>query len=307
MNLSLCRHIQHIMVCTSDENIQFTGICRAKMKKKVQHKLALSVSSATAAITHAECGCPVGKGNLATCKHIGAFCFILEEFCRVGRARDFFTCTDRIQTWNHPKPARPVMIPVAELNSRRQEISAPLTSPPTLRKASVWDPRPMCLHNTCSEEIEKLRSDLLQAGTHCGLLQVLPVSTQIALHNHSYSSSTVTASTSLTSTPLAIAVADIPTSDASVSAHRDDPIDPSVKEALSISGEEIELIMQATTAQTNCGLWHEQQAKQITGSMVGRIVTQKRKLFHYLSIFCTQTIYYPSHRVGTKVWLKYVI
>ena len=57
------------------------------------------------------------------------------------------------------------MIPVAELDSRRQEISAPLTSPPTLRKASAWDPRPMHLQNTCSEDIEKLCCDLLQAGT----------------------------------------------------------------------------------------------------------------------------------------------
>ena len=72
MNLSRCGHIQQIMVCTSDENIEFTGICRAEMKKKVQYKLALTASSATAAITHAECGGPSGKGNLATCKHIGA-------------------------------------------------------------------------------------------------------------------------------------------------------------------------------------------------------------------------------------------
>ena len=88
-------------MCTSDENIEFTGICRAEMKEKVQYKLALTVSSATAAITHAECGRPAVKGNLATCKHIGAFCFTLEEFCRVGRARDFLTYTDRMQTWNH--------------------------------------------------------------------------------------------------------------------------------------------------------------------------------------------------------------
>ena len=62
----------------------------------------------------------------------------------------------------------------------------------------IDDPKPMHLQNTCSEEIEKLCCDLLQAGTHCGLLQVLPVSTQVALQDHIYSSSTVAASTSLT-------------------------------------------------------------------------------------------------------------
>ena len=136
----------------------------------------------------------------------------------------------------------------------------------------------MHLRNTGLEEIEKLHCDLLQAGTHCGLLQVLPASTQVALQDYSYSS-TLAASISFIPTPLAIAVADIPTSDASISAHRDEPINPStVKSELSISGEEIEQIMQATTAQAKCGLQHEQRAKRITGSQAGRIVTQKKKM-----------------------------
>lgn len=65
MNLSRCGHIQHIMVRTSDENINFTGICCAEMKKNVQYKLALTISHV--AIIHAECECPAGKGTLATC------------------------------------------------------------------------------------------------------------------------------------------------------------------------------------------------------------------------------------------------
>ena len=146
MNLSRGGHIQQIMVCASDDSIELKGICRAEMKKKVQYKLALTISGKTAAITRAECGCPAGEGPLATCKHIGAFCFTLEEFCRLGRTRGFLTCTDQLQSWNQPKPAKPVMIPVTELDSRRQELSAlTLTSPPAFRKASIWDPRPMHL------------------------------------------------------------------------------------------------------------------------------------------------------------------
>ena len=43
------------------------------------------------------------------------------------RIRDFLTSTDQLHSWNHPKPARPVMIPVAELGSCMQEILVPIT------------------------------------------------------------------------------------------------------------------------------------------------------------------------------------
>ena len=65
------------------------------MKKKVQYNIVFIISRSTSAITHAVCGCPAGKGPLATCKHIGAFCLTLEEFCRLGKLRDLVTCTDQ--------------------------------------------------------------------------------------------------------------------------------------------------------------------------------------------------------------------
>ena len=126
MNLSQGGHIQKIMVNTTDDSLEFKGACRAEMKKKVQYNIAFIISRATSAITHAVCGCPAGKGPQATCKkHIGAFCFTLEEFCRTGKLRDFVTCTDQLQVWHQPKPAKPHMITVAELVSRRKEIKTP--------------------------------------------------------------------------------------------------------------------------------------------------------------------------------------
>ena len=67
----------------------------------------------------------------------------------------------------------------------------------------------------------------------------------VRLQDHSYSSSALVAPTYLTPTT---DVADIPTSHASISAQCDDRIDPStVKEAVTLSGEEIEQVMEATT------------------------------------------------------------
>ena len=135
MNLSQGGHIQKIMVNITDDSLEFKGACRAEMKKKVQYNIAFIISCATSAITHAVCGCPAGKGPQATCKHIGAFCFTLEEFCRTGKLRDFVTCTDQLQVWHQPKPAKPHMVAVAELVSRRKEIKTPpAISPPPVRQ-----------------------------------------------------------------------------------------------------------------------------------------------------------------------------
>ena len=37
MNLSQGGHIQQIMVNTTDDSLEFKGVCRAEMKKKVQY------------------------------------------------------------------------------------------------------------------------------------------------------------------------------------------------------------------------------------------------------------------------------
>ena len=79
VNLSQGGHIQQIMVNTTDASLDFKGVCQAEMKKKVQYNIAFIISRATSAITHAACGCPAGKGPLATFKHTGAFYFTLEE------------------------------------------------------------------------------------------------------------------------------------------------------------------------------------------------------------------------------------
>ena len=56
------------------------------------------------AITWAKCECPAGRGPLASCKHIGAFCYRLATFCSNG-----FTCeadvsvTSKLMTWNIPR------------------------------------------------------------------------------------------------------------------------------------------------------------------------------------------------------------
>ena len=50
----------------------------------------------------AECSCPAGKAPYASCKHLAAFLYAMEEFSRLGYTQDPVTCTDELQTWNKP-------------------------------------------------------------------------------------------------------------------------------------------------------------------------------------------------------------
>ena len=287
MNLSQGGHIQQIMVNTTDDSLEFKGVCRAEMKKKAQYNIAFIISRATSVIAHAVCGCPAGKGPQATCKHIGAFCFTLEVFCRIGKLRDFVTCTDQLQVWHQPKAAKPHMIAVAELVSRRKEIKTPpAISPPPVRQTSFWDPRPTHLRKTNAHAIEQLRCDLLQAGSNCGLLQVLPVSTEVALQDHSYTTLTVTASRS--STPPLSEPSDTAAVHSCISAYTVDDLD-AVKHSLNVTMEEREIIMQATVGQAKSGVWHQQHAKRITGSKASKVLVQKKKTVSLLT-----NILYPK-------------
>ena len=68
-------------------------------------------------ITYACCSaCPAGKGPFASCKHLTALCFALEELVRLKQSRDFATCTERLQTWNQPRKRKLEPISVYEID-----------------------------------------------------------------------------------------------------------------------------------------------------------------------------------------------
>ena len=49
----------------------------------------MSLSKPSYDTVSAECGCKAGKGPKASCKHIGALCYALVEFCKSGQLPDF--------------------------------------------------------------------------------------------------------------------------------------------------------------------------------------------------------------------------
>ncbi len=114
LNLFRSGHIQCIRTRTN-KHILIQANCLLEMRKDRVYKLFLSLDLATSDIISAECGCPAGKGPCASCKHIGALCYALEEFSRLGKLPNFLTCTDKLQEWNRPRPEKLAVIPVSNL------------------------------------------------------------------------------------------------------------------------------------------------------------------------------------------------
>ena len=88
LNLFKCGHVQDIKVA-NDKHLYTQGKCIPEMKKDRIYKINLVLDKETLHIAQAECGCPAGKGPHASCKHIAALCYALEEFSRFGKLPDF--------------------------------------------------------------------------------------------------------------------------------------------------------------------------------------------------------------------------
>ena len=95
--------------------------CRPVMRKDRIYKLILSLSDSYN-IVSAKCGCSAWVGPQATCKHVGALCYAIANFCQRGQLPDFVTSTEKLQQWNRPRPKKLEAMPITELGARRQVI-----------------------------------------------------------------------------------------------------------------------------------------------------------------------------------------
>ena len=111
-----CGNVQEVEVCQeSGSNTLFVrAICLPEMKKHTMYKTVVRLDSKSYEVDGAECECVAGKGPTASCKHIAALC---EDFSRKRQLPSYLTCTDRLQTWNQPRPRKLQPIPVESLRT----------------------------------------------------------------------------------------------------------------------------------------------------------------------------------------------
>ena len=97
-------HVQNIEIATRGTEIFFSAQCIPEMKSDKPYFLRLAVSSDGTGnvvdVLHAECRrCPAGKGPFASCKHVAALFYSLEDFCLLGyNTKEDVACTDELQT-----------------------------------------------------------------------------------------------------------------------------------------------------------------------------------------------------------------
>ena len=120
-NLFKCDHVQDIKIANGKYLYIQTNYI-PEMKKNRIYKINLLLDKETLDITQTECGCPAGKGPHASCKHIAALCYALEEFSHFGKLPGFLTLTEKLQQWNKPRPKKLEIMLLAKLTSRKSDI-----------------------------------------------------------------------------------------------------------------------------------------------------------------------------------------
>ena len=76
-------HHQNIMLKSGYETVIIKCDCLPEMRKDRVYKIMMRINVKSGEIQFGKCGCVVGKGPRASCKHIASVCYSLENFIRV--------------------------------------------------------------------------------------------------------------------------------------------------------------------------------------------------------------------------------
>ena len=275
-HLFKCGHVQDIKFMITG-HLAFQAKCIPAMRKDRIYKLSLLLDKDTLDVEQAECGCPAGKGPFASCKHVAALCYALEEFSRFGRVPEFLTSTEKLQQWNQPRPKKLEIIPVAELSSRRDEILKKKNDNVLFHR--TYDPRPVEYRIVDNAALEGLRCDLQSLNQRSAFLDILMPSKEKVEHDHTYSSpsgmpaginkTTITANHSK---EFECSVPSYPIND-----HDFKNSCMEVKTSLNLSCCERKSLEMETRDQSSQPMWHVARSKRITASKCGKILCQKTK------------------------------
>lgn len=148
--------------------------CKAEMKTRERYEIKMVVTSSDSKlvtdIAYAYCQCKAGLGPKASCKHIAAVSYGLEEFTRRNIFTGITCSTSDLQKWNAP-PSKRVCSEIS--------FSVPVFRKQALLSARAnFDPRPESLQSTSpDDERNKLRQLLSKCpGVKPALLDTLPIS-----------------------------------------------------------------------------------------------------------------------------------
>ncbi len=168
-----CGHVQSIQIASNINRVYCRCRCLPEMKKNIVYRIEVVLKSSEGDIVEAKCDCPAGTGPHGSCKHIAAFCYALEEFCRIRSLRPPESCTSQPQSWNQPRKRRLDPCDVSEIQFVKHEYGK-IKKPP---RPLLYDPRPERLRCTTDEEVEILKQRLTDIDSSAALLHVLSTQT----------------------------------------------------------------------------------------------------------------------------------
>lgn len=79
------------MIKGNDNNVYLNVVCLLEMCKDWEYKIKM-VFFFCVEILYVEDGCFVGRGFIGSCKYIVVFCYVFEEFVRLGFIWFFLFC-----------------------------------------------------------------------------------------------------------------------------------------------------------------------------------------------------------------------
>ena len=71
-----CGHVQNVEIGYTNTTIFLRAKCHPEMQKDRICNLLMSIDQNCYDITAASCNCPAGKRPSASCKHVGALCYV---------------------------------------------------------------------------------------------------------------------------------------------------------------------------------------------------------------------------------------
>ena len=85
LNLYKCGHIQKVeaCICSQFSIMYLRAVCLPEMRKDRVYFLEMQLNSTNFEIQGASCGCPAGHGPKASCKHVAALCYALDDFSKL--------------------------------------------------------------------------------------------------------------------------------------------------------------------------------------------------------------------------------
>ncbi len=202
-----------------------------------------------------------GTGPTCTCKHLGALCYFLEEFCRLRATTSHQSCTSTLQTWHQPRKRTSCPSTIDTIKFVKAEYGK-------IKKISStnYDPRPLAYRRTIDSEISNLQEKLTKLPKPVAFSHVLPAlcSTIINIRDSSITQLPLIPRSSQTRIQLAITKEPKPISLQSLHMHG-----RAFLSMITVSELNIGKIEVATRAKSQTPRWYEERHCWITSSNFG--------------------------------------